>query len=464
MGLFQRRKAAPEASTTVGARGDYVVDEHQLSPEEVASRYGVVVDWKNIGASKGLTSPQVKDLQSKYGLNRLTPPKEKSEIVKFLLQFTNPLMALLLVAGALTFMAYALQSPRDKNNAILAAALIIVVSLTCLMSYLQERSASNVMGENIKADEADEADEAGHMNASLKKMMPNKCTVARDGQEIKVDAHDLVPGDLVRLYLGDRVPADIRIIESFDLKVECSSLTGESDLVPATVDKKHDIPAEARNLVFMSSLCMNGEGRGIVVRTGDQTMIGKIATLATDTATHRSTLQVEVHRLVWFVGILSFTVAIILFAVGLIRKMDPLSAFVNGFILVVVANVPEGLPATVTSLLSLTALRLRDRQVLIKRTDIIENLGVATIIASDKTGTLTQNRMTVENLWCNMELHGGTAFQPPPSAPLPSLERASTLAKQSLARRSNVGPNLGKMSRGQQNIGKRQLHTSGNER
>lgn len=183
----------------------------------------------------------------------------------------------------------------------------------------------------------------------------------------------------------------------------------------------------------------------------------------------------------------------------------------------------QGLPATVTSLLSLTALRLRDRQVLIKRTDIIENLGVATIIASDKTGTLTQNRMTVENLWCNMvgslsyggllldplpasttdctspqllarllppcrccsclmlvlfwwlsvllalltammqELHGGTAFQPPPSAPLPSLERASTLAKQSLARRSNVGPNLGKMSRGQQNIGKWQFHLSGNE-
>lgn len=313
--------------------------------------------------------------------------------------------------------------------------------------------------------------------------------------------------------------------------------------MPASVDKQHELPTEARNLVFMSSLAMNGEARGIVVRTGerhaprnptsvcaactrkstatstalrgtarvpapapgDETMIGKIASLATDTNTHRSTLQarpcgvracrvranaqrrrrcltsalqavapapacmvvppgasarrmhcltrnrtaralllqVEVHRLVVFVGVLAFSVAVVLFVIGLIRKMDPLPAFVNGFILVVVANVPEGvlartracmaaalpprcaalpppaplllmpataaaavaaagLPATVTSLLSLTALRLRDRNVLIKRSDIIENLGSATVIASDKTGTLTQNRMTVENVWANM--------------------------------------------------------------
>ncbi|WIA28646.1 hypothetical protein OEZ86_011182 [Tetradesmus obliquus] len=420
---------APDSAEggAVQARGAYEVDDHMVSPEEVAERYNVTIDWENIGGSKGLTSQQVKDLQAKHGLNQLTPPKTTPEIIKFLKQFTNPLMALLLVAGALTFMAYGIQSPRDKNNAILAAALLIVVTLTCLMSYLQERSASSLMD-------------------SLKKMMPNKCTVIRDGQEQKVEALELVPGDLVRLYIGDRVPADIRIIETYDLRVECSSLTGESDLVPASVDRKHDIPAEARNLVFMSSLAMNGEGRGIVIRTGDETMIGKIASLASDTNTHRSTLQVEVHRLVWFVGILSFTVAIILFVVGLARKMSPLPAFVNGFILVVVANVPEGLPATVTSLLSLTALRLRDRNVLIKRTDIIENLGVATIIASDKTGTLTQNKMSVENIYCNMELHGGKGFTPPPAAPQASLERASRLAKASLMRRSQLGrtSNLGR--------------------
>jgi len=408
------------------ARGDYDVDDHLLSREDVAERYGVQIDWTNVGASQGLTSGEAEARLKANGPNRLTPPKETPEIVKFLKQFANPLMALLLVAGALTYMAYALQQPRDKNNLILASALIIVVTLTCLMSYWQERSAGNVM-------------------ASLKKMIPNKCTVIRDGHEQKVEATELVVGDLVRLYIGDRIPADIRIVENFDLKVECSSLTGESDLVPASVDKKHDIPAEARNLVFMSTLAMNGEARGVVIKTGDHTMIGKIATLATDTHTHRSSLQVEVHRLVWFVGILAFVVAIILFVIGLARnEISPLNAFVNGFILVVVANVPEGLPATVTSLLSLTALRLRDRNVLIKRTDIIENLGNATIIASDKTGTLTQNRMTVENLWCNQELQKGNQYQPV-VAPGASLARASNLARISLARRSTLA--LSKMSR-----------------
>ncbi|KAF8072642.1 Atpalpha [Scenedesmus sp. PABB004] len=567
MGLFAKR-APPAAEAAAGEggaagggaaveRGAYTVDEHLLKPHEVAARFGTSIDAANVGASRGLTAAQVAEARKAHGLNQLTPPKTTPEIVKFLLQFTNPLMALLLVAGALTFMAYAIQSPRDKNNAILAAALIIVVTLTCIMSYWQERSASNVMGARAAAARTRPrphrravalprrrraprpARAAAARAASLKRMMPNKCTVMRDGVEQKVDAAELVPGDLVRLYIGDRVPADIRIIETADLKVppplapppppplapptrgtagppptraarrsraapqvECSSLTGESDLVPASVEAKHETPAEARNLVFMSSLAMNGEGRGIVVRTGDQTMIGKIATLATDTHTHRSTLQVEVHRLVWFVGALAFTVALILFVVraaparvrarvGLIRKTNPLVAFVNGFILVIVANVPEGLPATVTSLLSLTALRLRDRRVLIKRTDIIENLGVATIIASDKTGTLTQNKMTVENIFCNsvrartcrraraaaaaaaraqpaaraaltrtpaarrrrvaaQELHRGATFQPPPSAPLASLERASTLAKISLARRSNLGrasAALGRLSR-----------------
>ncbi|KAI8473316.1 MAG: hypothetical protein J3K34DRAFT_518987 [Monoraphidium minutum] len=423
-----------DAAAHVGERGSYLVDEHLLSPQETAAKFGVEIDWSSIAGSKGLTADQVKLLREEHGLNRLTPPKERPEIIKFLIQFTNPLMALLVVAGSLTYMAYGIQSPRDRNNLILASALVIVVTLTCTMSYFQERSASNVM-------------------ASLKAMMPAKCTVQRDGQATKVEAHELVPGDLVSLRLGDRVPADIRIIESYDLKVECSSLTGESDLVAASVERRNDAAAEAGNLVFMSSLAMNGEGRGIVIRTGDQTMIGKIATLASDTNTHRSTLQIEVHRLVVFVGILAFTMGILLFVVGVARKMDPLGAFVNGFILVVVANVPEGLPATVTSLLTLTALRLRDRKVLIKRTDIIENLGVATIIASDKTGTLTQNRMSVGSVWANQELHEGAHFQPPSKArragsysltlaPEPILERVSRLSSLArlsrLSRRSNA--------------------------
>ncbi|KAL6750150.1 sodium potassium ATPase alpha subunit [Haematococcus lacustris] len=375
----------------------YDADEHLMSPTEVAARYGTQVDLQSPAHSAGLTAAQVEAQRAQHGFNRLTPPKELPEIVKFLKQFINPLMLLLLVAGVLCFMAYGLQpgDKRDRNNLILAGALILVVTLTCIMSYVQERSASNVM-------------------ASLTKMMPTKTTVYRDGHEQKIDASELVPGDFVRLYIGDRVPADIRIVESADLKVECSSLTGESDLVPATVERKSDLVEQAHNVVFMSTLCMNGEGRGIVIRTGDHSYIGSIASLAGATTQQRSTLQAEVHRLVVFVSIIAFTSAITLFAIGLGRNnVSRIDAFINGFILVIVANVPEGLPATVTSLLTLTAVRLKERHVLIKRTDIIENLGCASIIASDKTGTLTQNRMTVENLWTNCQLFAAAMFQPP---------------------------------------------------
>lgn len=143
---FLRRKTEEQAP--VGeARGSYDVDEHHLSPQAVAERFGVHIDVGNSASSRGLTLEQVKERQDKYGLNRLTPPKDVPEIIKFLKQFTNPLMMLLVIAGALTYMAYGLQNPRDSNNLILATALIIVVSLTCTMSYFQERSASNVMGE-----------------------------------------------------------------------------------------------------------------------------------------------------------------------------------------------------------------------------------------------------------------------------------------------------------------------------
>jgi hypothetical protein len=145
-GLKKVDEEAPEQDAGK-ARGDYDVDDHHLSREAVAERYGVQIDLANVGSSRGLTSEEASARLRANGLNRLTPPKETPEIVKLLKQFTNPLMALLIVAGGLTYMAYALQEPRDKNNLILASALVIVVTLTCLMSYWQERSAGNVMGE-----------------------------------------------------------------------------------------------------------------------------------------------------------------------------------------------------------------------------------------------------------------------------------------------------------------------------
>jgi magnesium-transporting ATPase (P-type) len=486
--------AKPHTTTSASASG-YDLDDHQLTLEQLAQRYSdSAIIPQDPSASKGLTEDAAAKLRALHGPNALTPPKQTPEIVKFLLQLANPLLLMLLAAGALTYMAYAIQSPRDRTNLILASCLVGVVLLTAAMSWWQERSAGNVM-------------------ASLGRMMPAQCTVVRRGGgvgggggaaasgERRVDAAELVPGDVVRLSIGDRVPADLRIVHSQALKVEMSSLTGESELVGMVVDARHALPAESRNVAFASSLVMNGGGTGVVVRTGDSTMIGQIAGLATATPSsrrgERTTLEREIHRLVVFVAVLATCVALALFVIGLAqvrqiarlaaprrpppppkprahapilphpqtttkttppnnnktptkqRRLSPLTAFVNGFILVIVANVPEGLPATVTSLLSLTALRLTEKNVLVKRTAIIETLGATTIIASDKTGTLTQNRMTVESVWLGGELRTASELRPPPEAPVASLERASLLARRSqLARMSQQagGGGLGRHS------------------
>ena len=253
---------------------------------------------------------------------------------------------------------------------------------------------------------------ASVMNA-IKGMLAASCTVIRDGKEQRIDPVTLVPGDVVRLGLGDRVPADLRIIYTADLKTEQASLTGEPDAIPATTVAVHDLPVEARNLVFSSSLVMNGEGFGVVYRTGDNTMIGSIAALAGQANHEETLLQKEVHRFVNFIAILAIVCAFVFFGIGMGRHQPVVSTFVNGFIVVIVANVPEGLPATVTICLSITAKRMAERHVLIKRTDIIESLGSATVIASDKTGTLTQNRMTVEHLWYNRSsFNANTASRP----------------------------------------------------
>ena len=255
--------------------------------------------------------------------------------------------------------------------------------ITCIVTFLQDKATADVL-------------------SSIKGMLASSTAVIRDGQERRIDPAGLVPGDIVRLCLGDRVPADLRIIFCADLRTECSSLTGEPDAIPATVTAVHEAPIECRNIVFSSSLVMNGEGYGVVIKTGDNTMIGSIANLAAGSGHVAETLlEQEVHRFVNFIAVLAIIMAFCFFGIGMGRGRPWRDSFINGFIVVLVANVPEGLPATVTSCLSITAKRMAERNVLIKRTNIIESLGSATVIASDKTGTLTQNRMTVENLWYN---------------------------------------------------------------
>lgn len=294
-------------------------------------------------------------------------------------------MILLNIAGVLSCIAYGLDKTQPLNL-YLGIVLFVVVFLTCVSSYFQERNSSNVM--NV-----------------FGKMLARQCKVVRDGHEQAIDVQDLVPGDIVRVQGGTVVPADLRLLKVSSLKVEASSLTGETDPIQCTVEATHDIARESANIAFNSAQCLEGEAVGIVIRTGDNTVIGRIAALAGGTDAVETTFQKEVKRVVYIIAAIAFSTAIVFFAIGMLRGQPFVSTFVNGFILVIVANIPQGLPATVTSLLTLTANRMGKKHVLVKKLECVETLGSCTVIASDKTGTLTENKMHVEHVWFDYHSH-----------------------------------------------------------
>jgi sodium/potassium-transporting ATPase subunit alpha len=283
--------------------------------------------------------------------------------------------------------------------------LFAVVLITCLLSFWEERKTSSVM-------------------ASFRSMLPPEASVLRDGESRFVPAAELVVGDVVRLSAGAKVPADMRLIAVRGLRVENSSLTGESTPVHSTVECTDEAPLETRNLVFNSSLVMTGEALGVVVRTGDRSVIGVIAKQVTRAQATQTTLQREVSHFVRVISIGAVIMAVTFFVVGVARGQPWLSVFVNGFLTILVANVPQGLPATVTSLLSLSAARLRKRNMFIKRLDSVETLGSVSLIASDKTGTLTKNELTVVDAWVGTEvvsIHGDAKDMLSRPADFPSL-------------------------------------------
>jgi magnesium-transporting ATPase (P-type) len=413
---WRRGGGATKIETTVAPthvkNREYEADEHRLTLQQLAERYQTHIDTEDPTKSQGLTSAEATRRLKENGPNILTPPKELPEILKFLKQYTNGLLMLLIAAVGLALLAWGLDIG-NSDNIILAGALAVIVLLTGALNYYHERAAHNVL-------------------ASIQSMLPAATVVIRDGKAMTVNARDLVNGDIVHLTIGKRVPADIRIIASADYKVEMSSLTGESDAIECGPEMRSQMPLEARNIVFCSSLTMSGDMRGVVIRTGDKTFIGSIAGLVGQTGATRSSLELEISRLIRFVVVLAVTVAVVFFAIGLARGRGFVFAIVNGLLLTLVANVPEGLPTTVVSMLTLGAQMLAARHIFIKKTDTIETLGAATVIASDKTGTLTMNVMTVENIWCNRSYSAaGRVKYTPPSAVDAGIGRTmTTIGKQ----------------------------------
>lgn len=342
----------------------------------------------NPANSQGLSQDQARKQLLQDGPNCLTPAERDSLWWIFLKQYTNPFLILLMIAAGLAILGYGLLDIQngEYENLILFIALTIVVLLTGYLSFRQERAAQAAMD-------------------SFSNMMPSEATVIRDGERHFIAADELVVGDIVVLNPGEKIPADMRILHCTELKVECAALTGESEPVPLSADAEEDpsvLKTESRCLGFSSSLILEGNGIGLVVATGDNTVVGSVAKLTTTTNNTSSNLEKEVTRFVYFIAALALTMALIFFVIGVARRKgeDWLFMFITGFLLVIVANVPQGLPSTVTSLLTLTAEKMAKKNVLVKKLDCIETLGATSVICSDKTGTLTKNEMTVVDTWC----------------------------------------------------------------
>jgi sodium/potassium-transporting ATPase subunit alpha len=209
-----------------------------------------------------------------------------------------------------------------------------------------------------------------------------------------------VPGDILEIKMGDKFAADVRIIQSREMKVDNSALTGEADPLLRTVECTHpDNPLETKNLAFFGTLCKEGSGKGIVVNIGDNTVMGQIADLAIGGEPPASPLKQELGRFVIMISVIAVSMGLALFLLSLFVQKAPVNLAVSQAIGIIVANVPEGLLGCITISLAITAKRLADKHVLVKNLEAVETLGSTSCICSDKTGTLTQNKMTVENVW-----------------------------------------------------------------
>jgi sodium/potassium-transporting ATPase subunit alpha len=348
------------------------------------------IDLTSVENSVGLSTQEAEARLSTYGKNILSPPPKTPEWLLLLRQFKNTFLILLNVSGVLSVVAYAVAG--DITNLYLGIVLFVVVFLTGYGQYHEESKAHKILD-------------------SFTKMLATTCEVIRDGTQQNINVELLVPGDLVVVKNGNKVPADMVLLLCRSLKTECASLTGESE--PITCTDRPSPPGtriyECKNMVFNSSLCFDGMAIGLVLHTGDRTAIGTIAKLASDTKQRESTLQKEVRKFVELIAIVAISMATVCFVASIFLQNanttdEIITLFINGFLIIMVANVPQGLPTTVISLLSLAARNMAQRSVLIKRLDCVETLGSTSIICSDKTGTLTTNVMTVTDIWYNQRL------------------------------------------------------------
>jgi sodium/potassium-transporting ATPase subunit alpha len=355
------------------------MDDHKISLEDLRARMGLV------SLEIGLNSEAAYRRLSDEGPNLITERKGTPWYIRFLKQITNMFAILMWIAAGLAILVYFLD-PSDFTNMGLGIVLIAVILITGYFSYYQESKSIAIM-------------------TGFKNFQPQEATVVRDGKTINIEASKLVRGDIVKIKAGDNIPADIRIIQANNMKVDNSSLTGESEKLERTSECTHpDNALETKNLVFFGTSCEFGTGSGIVIRVGDNTVIGKIADLASTEEVQQTTLARELYRFTAMIAAISIGIAILMFVLGFATGLAIRQNLIFA-VGIIVASIPEALLATVTVALTLTAKSMSKRNVLVKNMEAIETLGATTCICSDKTGTLTENRMTVTNIWLDNTNH-----------------------------------------------------------
>ncbi|TFK59554.1 calcium ATPase [Pluteus cervinus] len=352
---------------------------HSLPTSEVCTRL-------QVSPKRGLDGQMASRRLSKFGKNVISPPPKRwwRKLLKY---FFGGFGTLLLIGAIICFLAWKpLGEPPQASNLALAVVLLIVILVQAIFNAWQDFSTSRVM-------------------SSIKSMLPADVLVTRDGDQIRIPASDLVLGDVVTISLGAKVPADVRLLDvSSDLRFDRSILTGESVPISGSVDTTDGNFMESRNIALQGTLCTSGSGIGVCVGLGDNTVFGRIAKSASRDRPGMTTLEIEILRFVLVIAGLALVVAVFIAVLwgAWLRRDHP--GFINvptllvDCVSVMVAFIPEGLPICVTLSLTVIAHGMYRANVLCKSLSTVESLGAVNIIASDKTGTLTQNKMTVSNI------------------------------------------------------------------
>ena len=422
-------RASPEASADAAVAAQTRARLSERHTSRMQTHSFIAAEDADPRISGGLTSAAHEARIAAWGPNVTRPLARRSAILRYLLLYTEPFMLALLAAAILSLAMYG-NDPSDRTNLIVGLCLFPVIIFSCSTEFYQENKSNSRM-------------------SAFAALVPRQTLVLRAGRRQLVPAATLAPGDVVVLRTGDQVAADMRLIAANGLKIDASAVTGEAepvlcspyydgtdaaDLTPEAADTleiRHEelyrrgralaasgesavndfdkvaltaatLPLnEARNIAFAGCNVLEGEGFGIVFATASRSMVGQIVRLASNVKPKVSSLQREIARLVMLMAVFAAVQVVIVLIVCLARGDDIASIFTQAVVVLIIANIPQGLPTVVMTAMTVIAARMTRQQVYVKQLANIETLGCATVIATDKTGTLTQNKMTVTRVWAD---------------------------------------------------------------